>query len=118
MKIYLGHIKKLLIITFVFLVCGMGISNAKYPDSPISLIVSYPPGGATDFQARIVSMMAGEEKYLGQPIVVINKAGAGGKVGWNWFATKAKQNGYDLAAYNIPHFVSQSIVITIDCETK
>ena len=74
MKIYLGHIKKLLIITFVFLVCGMGISNAKYPDSPISLIVSYPPGGATDFQARIVSMMAGEEKYLGQPIVVINKA--------------------------------------------
>jgi tripartite-type tricarboxylate transporter receptor subunit TctC len=111
MKLYFALIKKLLIITFAFLMTGMGIANAKYPESPISLMVSYPPGGATDFQARIVSMMAGEEKYLGQPIVVINKAGAGGKVGWNWFATKSKTNGYDLAAYNIPHFVSQSIVM-------
>ena len=73
MKLYFALIKKLLIITFVFLMTGMGIANAKYPESPISLMVSYPPGGATDFQARIVSMMAGEEKYLGQPIVVINK---------------------------------------------
>ena len=83
-----------------------------YPDRPISVMVAYNPGGATDFQARLVTMMAAHPKkdYLGQPIVIVNKPGAGGKVGWNWFASKARKDGYDLAAYNIPHFVSQSIV--------
>ena len=72
-------------------------------------MVSYGAGGATDFQARIVTMMAGDEKLLGQPIVIINKPGAGGRVGWNWFATEAEADGYTLSAYNIPHFVAQSI---------
>ena len=71
-------------------------------------MVSYPPGGATDFQARIVTMMA--SNYLKEPIVIINKGGAGGQVGWNWFASSATQDGYDLAAYNLPHFIAQSIV--------
>jgi putative tricarboxylic transport membrane protein len=79
-----------------------------YPDKPIELMVSYPPGGATDFQARIATMMASE--YLKEPIVIINKAGAGGQVGWNWFAESATKDGYDLAAYNLPHFIAQSIV--------
>ena len=80
----------------------------KYPDKPIQLMVSYPPGGATDFQARIVTMMA--SNYLKEPIVIINKGGAGGQVGWNWFASSASKDGYDLGAYNLPHFISQSIV--------
>ena len=60
-----------------------------YPDRPISVMVAYNPGGATDFQARLVTMMAAHPKkdYLGQPIVIVNKPGAGGKVGWNWFAS-------------------------------
>lgn len=73
------------------------------------MMVSYGAGGATDFQARIVTMMSGGEDYLGQPIVIINKPGAGGRVGWNWFATDAEKDGYQLAAYNIPHFIAQSI---------
>lgn len=80
-----------------------------YPDRPVSLTVAYSPGGATDFQARIVTMVAANEDYLGQPIVIINKPGAGGKVGWNHFASKAKTDGYELAAYNVPHFIAQSI---------
>jgi tripartite-type tricarboxylate transporter receptor subunit TctC len=91
---------------------GKIASAADFPDRPISVMVAYNPGGATDFQARLVTMMAAHPKtnYLGQPIVIVNKPGAGGKVGWNWFADKARKDGYDLAAYNIPHFVSQSIV--------
>ena len=81
---------------------------AEYPDKPLQLMVSYPPGGATDFQARIVTMMA--SNYLKEPIVIINKAGAGGQVGWNWFASSATKDGYDLGAYNLPHFIAQSIV--------
>ena len=95
-----------------FLSFGLIAKAADYPDRPISVMVAYNPGGATDFQARLVTMMAAHPKkdYLGQPIVIVNKPGAGGKVGWNWFASKARKDGYDLAAYNIPHFVSQSIV--------
>jgi len=81
----------------------------EYPERPISAMVSYGAGGATDFQARIVTMMAGKEDYLGQPIVIINKPGAGGRVGWNWFASEADNDGYTLGAYNVPHFIAQSI---------
>ncbi len=80
-----------------------------YPDRPVMMIVSYGAGGATDFQARIVTMTAGNEDALGQPIAIINKPGAGGRVGWNWLATQAEADGYTLGAYNIPHFIAQSI---------
>jgi tripartite-type tricarboxylate transporter receptor subunit TctC len=83
--------------------------HANYPDRPVMLMVSYGAGGATDFQARIVTMTAGNEDALGMPIAIINKPGAGGRVGWNWFATQAEADGYTLGAYNIPHFIAQSI---------
>lgn len=95
----------------VTLVLGMGTPcRAKYPDRPISMVVAYPPGGATDFQARIISMMAGEKKYLGEPIVIINKPGAGGQVGWNWCVERGSKDGYTMFAYNLPHYIAQSIV--------
>lgn len=93
------------------LTLGMGttVQADNYPDRPISVMVSYGAGGATDFQARIVTMVSANEDLLGQPIVIINKPGAGGRVGWNWFASEAEADGYTMAAYNIPHFVAQSI---------
>lgn len=81
----------------------------EFPDRPIGVAVSYGAGGATDFQARIVTMVAGNEDILGQPIYILNKPGAGGRKGWNWFATEAEADGYTMSAYNIPHFVAQSI---------
>ena len=85
------------------------VSAADYPDKPVSLTVAYSPGGATDFQARIVTMVAANKDLLGQPIVILNRPGAGGKVGWNHFASKASTDGYQMAAYNVPHFIAQSI---------
>ena len=84
-------------------------AHASYPDRPVMMMVSYGAGGATDFQARIVTMTAGNEDALGMPIAIVNKSGAGGRVGWNWFATQAEADGYTLGAYNIPHFIAQSI---------
>ena len=86
-----------------------GAALAEYPDRPIGVAVSYGAGGATDFQARIVTMVAGNEDLLGQPIYIVNKPGAGGRKGWNWFATEADADGYMMSAYNIPHFIAQSI---------
>ena len=83
--------------------------HSSYPERPIMMMVSYGAGGATDFQARIVTMTAGNEDALGMPIAILNRPGAGGRVGWNWLATEAEADGYTLGAYNIPHFVAQSI---------
>jgi tripartite-type tricarboxylate transporter receptor subunit TctC len=80
-----------------------------FPDRPIGVAVAYGAGGATDFQARIVTMVAGNEDLFGQPMYILNKPGAGGRKGWNWFATEAETDGYMLSAYNIPHFIAQSI---------
>lgn len=91
-----------------------------YPSRPIGVMVAYGPGGATDFQARIATLASAkvdkEEKAIsyGQPVYITNKPGAGGRKGWNWFADKASKDGYTLAAYNVPHFIAQSIVF----ETK
>lgn len=83
----------------------------SFPERPIMLTVAYAPGGATDLQARIVSLPARDEAYFGQPMVIVNKPGAGGKVAWTWFATRARKTGYDVAAYNLPHVIAQSIVL-------
>ncbi len=83
--------------------------HGTYPDRPLMLMVSYGAGGATDFQARIVTMTAGNEDALGMPIAIVNRPGAGGRIGWNWLATEAEADGYTLGAYNIPHFIAQSI---------
>ncbi len=83
---------------------------AKYPSGPISLVVVYTPGGATDLQARISCMVAQKDKYFGQPFVVLNKPGAGGLTGWNWMMERGSRDGLTITAYNMPHFISQSII--------
>ncbi len=104
---------RFLLLAFVLVaVLGFGFVSdaaAEFPEDPIKLTVSYSPGGATDFQARIVTMVA-QNYFNGQPIVVINKPGGGGMVGWNWFVKSAKNDGYNLVAYNVPHFIAQSIM--------
>ncbi|MCP5071776.1 MAG: tripartite tricarboxylate transporter substrate binding protein [Rhodobacteraceae bacterium] len=106
--------KKLLAALAISLMSFGGMAAADYPDRPVLLMVSYGAGGATDFQARIVTIPAGNEDQLGMPIAIINKPGAGGRVGWNWFATEAEADGYTLGAYNIPHFIAQSIKGGVD----
>lgn len=94
--------------TLAFLGSGSAFAD-NYPERPISVMVSYDAGGATDFQSRIVTMVAGEEDLLGEPMVIINKPGAGGRVGWNWFASDAEPDGYTLGVYNLPHFIAQAV---------
>lgn len=53
--------------------------SANFPNKPITLIVPYPAGGATDVVIRPLAEAA--KKYLGQPVIVENKGGGGGAVG-------------------------------------
>lgn len=87
-----------LVVTFVMLVGNSAYPQA-YPTKPVSLMVAYPAGGSTDVGARIIASIA--EKELGQPMVVLNKAGAGGQVGWTDMA-KQKPDGYYIGFINLP----------------
>jgi tripartite-type tricarboxylate transporter receptor subunit TctC len=66
---------------------------AKFPSRPITYITPLPPGGPTDVAIRLISKEA--EKYLGQPIVIVNKPGGATSIGIAAIAT-AKPDGYTI----------------------
>jgi tripartite-type tricarboxylate transporter receptor subunit TctC len=74
-------------------------SAQQFPDKPIQLMVAFPAGGSTDVAARIVAAIA--EKALGQSIVVVNKGGAGGQIGWTELV-RQKPDGYYIGFINLP----------------
>lgn len=79
--------------------------SSAYPNRPIRYICPWPAGGSTDAVIRAICESA--SKSLGQPIIVDNKAGAGGVFGANELVN-AKPDGYTLAqlphgVFRIPH---------------
>lgn len=68
-------------------------AQANFPDKPIRVIVSFPPGGAADQIARAVSDPL--SRALGQPVVVENRAGANGNIAGEYVA-KQPADGYTL----------------------
>ena len=68
-------------------------AQAAYPDRPIKLVVPYPPGGTTDLLARTLAPRLSER--LGQPILIENRAGAGGVIG-SQVVAKSPADGYTL----------------------
>ncbi|WP_280192738.1 tripartite tricarboxylate transporter substrate binding protein [Delftia sp. PS-11] len=66
---------------------------AAYPDRPVTLVVTYPPGGTVDVVARLIGPRLSAE--LGQPVVIENRGGAGGMIGGAQ-VVKAQPDGYTL----------------------
>ena len=78
----------------ILLISGTASANEPgWPSRTVRLVVAYPPGGATDVYGRMLA--SSMQKVLGQPVVVDNRAGAGGAVGLNEVA-KAAPDGYTL----------------------
>lgn len=84
-------------------------TDAAYPTRPIELIVAYGPGGGTDLVARLLARHL--EKQLGGSVVVLNRPGAGGGIGFGELA-RAKPDGYTIGFINTPN------VLTIPIERK
>jgi len=68
-------------------------ANADFPEKPVRIVVPFLAGGSADALIRIVSDELGSR--LGQPVVVENKAGAGGILGAD-YVSRAKPDGYTL----------------------
>jgi putative tricarboxylic transport membrane protein len=61
---------------------------AEYPTKPIHMVAPFSPGGGTDIMARSISAIMGKEKILKVPIIVENKPGGSGAVGYDFVAGK------------------------------
>src|SRR5687768_4749117 len=85
---------------------GALVFAATYPERPVKLVCPWTPGGVTDVLARALAHHLSAE--LGQPIVVDNKAGAGGMIGSAEVA-KAPKDGYTLL-FNTSSLVQAPLV--------
>jgi tripartite-type tricarboxylate transporter receptor subunit TctC len=84
-----------LAIVAVFVLACADVSHAQsgYPNRPVQLVVTVPPGGAADLVARVIGAKLSDA--LGQNVVVTNRAGAGGTTAAAQVA-KAEPDGYTL----------------------
>jgi tripartite-type tricarboxylate transporter receptor subunit TctC len=92
-------------------VLAPGAASAAYPEQPIRMVVAYGAGGGTDITARLIAPYIA--KYLGNnaSVVVLNRPGAGGGIGFAELATAAP-DGHTIGFVNTPN------VLTIPIERK
>lgn len=87
-------------------IAGCLVSNSSaqtYPTKPIEIMCMLPPGSSMDIMARLVAETA--PKYLGQPIVVVNKPGAGGAL-VAMDVINSKPDGYKMVTLSTNSFIS------------
>jgi tripartite-type tricarboxylate transporter receptor subunit TctC len=89
------------------LLAAATLAQAQFPDTPITMIVPFPPGGVTDTVARPVAEAMGRD--LKQPVVIENKPGAGGGIGMA-LAAKSKADGYTV----LPSLASLTVLPEAD----
>ena len=90
-------------------------SLAEYPEQPIHLLVPFPPGGAVDIVARLMS--AKMSAILGKQIIVENKAGAGGIIATEAVA-KAAHDGYTLLLTTPNHTINGAMRASLPYDTQ
>lgn len=88
------------------IVPAVSVQAQVFSDKPIQYIIPFPPGGESDVVARLQSDISA--KQFKQPMVVINRAGAGGALVWSQMNTYPA-DGTNIVGVNIPHIMLQPL---------
>jgi len=88
---------RIAVIATILAALPLAAAAQGFPSKPIRIIVPYPAGGTTDIMAR--ALQEPMQKALGQPVIVDNKAGAGGAIGAREVARSAP-DGYTMLFSN------------------
>jgi tripartite-type tricarboxylate transporter receptor subunit TctC len=99
----LAHFTRRALMAGVTLSLTLGLSAAfaqagKFPERPVKLIVTYPPGGSSDLMARVLGQKLSD--LWGQPVIIENKAGAAGSIGMD-YAAHQPNDGYAFVIGNL-----------------
>jgi tripartite-type tricarboxylate transporter receptor subunit TctC len=86
--------------------CACTTAHA-YPDRPVRMMVPFPPGGANDIVARLVSQKLSER--WGKPVVIDNRAGAGGNIGTE-VGARANPDGYTLTIGSTSTYITNVVL--------
>ena len=87
-----------LVVVMAF-IAAIPVQAAGFPEKEVQIIIPWAPGGATDLIFRAVA--AATEKHLGKAVVIVNRAGGGGAVGYTEGA-QARPDGYTLTSAVTP----------------
>jgi tripartite-type tricarboxylate transporter receptor subunit TctC len=104
-----SKLARLLIAGMLVAFVGPSFAQQAYPNKPIRIIVPYPPGGSTDFLARLLGQKLTES--WGQPVLVENRGGGNAIIGTE-AAAKAAPDGYSLLLTSSLHVVVPQLVTT------
>lgn len=106
---------------FATVVCGMlmcalpgAVWAQAYPSKAVHMIISFPPGSATDIVGRVVAQKLSE--YWGQPVLAENRGGAGGTIAAGIVA-KAAPDGYTLLIDSSGHAASPAMYAKLSYDT-
>ncbi len=102
---FMSNISRVALLLIASLAAGASLAQ-DYPSKPIRMVVPFSPGGSTDVLARIVGQKLTERS--GQPVIIENRAGAGGNIGAEQVARSAP-DGYTLLLGGVPHAISASL---------
>jgi len=94
---------------------ALGANAASFPEKPMRLIVPFPPGGAADVMARIVTQKLAEN--LQQPVVVENRTGAGTVIGTELFV-RSNPDGYTLFLHTPPTAINVTLLPKLPYDTR
>lgn len=106
---------RLVFAAIAFLLFQAPLSAQDYPTRPITLLVPFAPGGATDTVARVTAQSM--SKLLGQPIVIENALGAGGTIAATR-AFRAEPDGYTLLIHHIGISTAATLYRNLPYDTK